>query len=105
MNHTSLSLNIIWSPLAVDQVRDIASYIALDKPSVAVQWAEKIFNSVERLAEFPDSGRIVPEINRNEIREIVQGNYRVIYKIKPKEILVLVVKSYHQQLKENEVKT
>lgn len=98
-------MKIIWSPLAVDQVRDIATYIALDKPSVAVLWAEKIFGSVERLAEFPESGRIVPEINRNEIREIVQGNYRVIYKVKQKEILILIVKSYHQQLTENEVKT
>ncbi len=96
---------IIWSPLAVEQVRDIASYIALDKPSVAVQWAEKIFNSVERLTDFPNNGRVVPEINRNEIREIVQGNYRVIYKVKLKEILVLVVKSYRQQLKENEIKS
>ena len=51
----------------MEQVRDIASYIALDKPSVAVQWAEKIFNSVERLSDFPDSGRTVPEIKRNEI--------------------------------------
>jgi plasmid stabilization system protein ParE len=97
-------LNIIWSPLAVEQVRDIASYIALDKSSVAVQWAEEIFNSVGRLSESPDSGRIVPEINRNEIREIVQGNYRVIYKVKEKEILVLIVKSYRQRLNENEVK-
>ncbi|MEN8251557.1 MAG: type II toxin-antitoxin system RelE/ParE family toxin [Bacteroidota bacterium] len=97
-------MNIIWSPLAVEQVRDIASYIALDKPSVAVQWAEKIFNSVERLSDFPDSGRIVPEIKRNEIREIVQGNYRVIYKAKPTEILILVVKSYRQKLKEDEIK-
>ena len=97
-------MKITWSPLAVEQVRDIASYIALDKPSVAVQWAEKIFNSVERLSEFPNSGRIVPEINKNEIREIVNGNYRVIYKVKEKEILVLIVKSYRQILKENEVK-
>lgn len=96
-------MKLIWSPLAVEQVRDIASYIALDKPSAAVQWAEKIFDSVERLKEFPDSGRIVPEINRNEIREIVLGNYRVIYKTKPKEILVLVVKSYHQRLEEGEI--
>jgi plasmid stabilization system protein ParE len=98
-------LKITWSPLAVEQVRDIASYIALDKPSIAVQWVDKIFFSVERLAKFPDSGRIVPEINRNEIREIVQGNYRVIYKVKPKAILVLAVKSYRQQLNENEVET
>ncbi len=97
-------MKITWSPLAVDQVRDIASYIALDKPSVAMQWAEKIFNSVEILYEFPESGRVVPEINRKEIRELVQGNYRVIYKTKPKEILILVVKSYYQKLKENEIK-
>jgi toxin ParE1/3/4 len=97
-------LKIIWSPLAVDQVRDIASYIALDKPAVAVQWAEKTFHSVEILSEFPESGRIVPEINRKEVRELVQGNYRIIYKTKPKEILILVVKSYRQKLKENEVK-
>lgn len=89
--------------MAVEQVRDIAAYIALDQPSAAVQWAEKIFNSVERLSDFPESGRVVPEIHRNEIREIVQDNYRVIYKVKPKEILVLVVKSYHQKLEKNEV--
>ena len=90
--------------MAVDQVRDIAAYIALDKPAVAAQWADKIFNSVEQLSGHPESGRVVSEINRNEIRELVQGNYRVIYKIKPEEILVLVVKSYRQQLKEDEVK-
>lgn len=97
-------MKIIWSPLAVEQVRDIASYIALDKPTVAEQWAEKIFNSVARLKEFPDSGRVVPEINRNEIREIMQGSYRVIYKVKSKEVLVLVVKNYCQQLGMGEIK-
>ena len=90
--------------MAVDQVRDIAAYIALDKPSVAVQWAEEIFNSVKRLSDFPESGRVVPEIQINEIREIVQGNYRVIYKVKSKEVLILTVKSYHQKLKIEDVK-
>jgi len=97
-------LKITWSPLAVEQVRDIASYIALDKPTVAIQWAEKIFDSVEILLDFPKSGRIVSEINRKEIRELIQGSYRIIYKIKPKEILVLVVQSGRQKLKENEIK-
>ena len=97
-------MKITWSPLAVEQVRDIASYIALDKPAVAIQWAEKIFDCVEILLNFPKSGRIVSEINRKEIRELIQGSYRIIYKIKPKEILVLVVQSGRQQLKENEIK-
>ena len=98
-------MNLIWSPLAVEQVRDIAAYIALDKPSVAVQWAEEIFHSVERLSSFPDSGRIVPEIQRTEIREIVQGNYRVIYKLKAAEILILVVKSYRQVFKQEVIES
>jgi addiction module RelE/StbE family toxin len=97
-------LKIIWSPLAVEQVQDIATYIALDKPSVAIEWTDKIFNSVNQLKEFPDSGRIVPEIKRKEIRELVLKNYRVIYKVKPKEILILVVKNYHQKLKNDDVK-
>ncbi len=98
-------MKIIWSPLAVDQVRDIASYIALDKPAIAVEWAEKIFNSVEVLLEFPESGRVVPEINRQEIRVLVLGNYRLIYKLEQKEILVLIVKSYRQKLKKKEIET
>ena len=97
-------MKIIWSPLAVDQIRDIASYIALDKPTVAIQWAEKIFDSVEILLDFPESGRMVSEINRKEIRELIQGSYRIIYKIKAKEILVLVVQNSRQKLKENEIK-
>lgn len=96
-------MKIIWSPLAVEQARDIAAYIALDKPSAADKWIEDIFSSVDRLVDFPQSGQVVPEIKRNEIREIVQGSYRVIYKIQEAQILVLLVKSYRQKLKENEI--
>ena len=96
-------MKIIWSLLSVDQVRDIASYIALDKPSVAEQWDETIFDSVKRLVDVPYSGRVVPEINRNEIREVVLKNYRVIYKVKENEVLVLLVKNYRQKLDVEEV--
>jgi addiction module RelE/StbE family toxin len=96
-------LKITWSPLAAEQVRDIASYIALDKPSVAEQWIDKMFDSVEHLIDFPKSGRVVPELQINSIRELVQGNYRVIYKIQDNSISVLTVKSYHQQLRADEI--
>jgi addiction module RelE/StbE family toxin len=97
-------LKITWSPLAAEQVRDIASYIALDKPSVAEQWIDKMFDSVEQLIDFPKSGRVVPELQINSIRELVQGNYRVIYKIQDNSISVLTVKSYRQQLRSDEIK-
>jgi toxin ParE1/3/4 len=96
-------LKITWSPLAAEQVRDIASYIALDKPSVAEQWIDKMFDSVEQLIDFPKSGRVVPELQINSIRELVQGNYRVIYKIQDNSISVLTVKSYRQQLRSDEI--
>lgn len=96
-------MKITWSTIAVEQVREIASYLALDKPSAAENWIEGIFESVDRLAGFPQSGRMVPEIKRNEIREIVQGSYRVIYKVQETQILILLVKAYRQKLKENEI--
>ena len=96
-------MKLIWSPLAVDRVRDIAEYIALDKSSAAEKWVTDIFDSVGRLVEFPQSGRIVPEIKRSEIREISKGNYRIIYKVKTETILILTVKSYRQLLKPEEI--
>ena len=96
-------MKITWSPLAAEQVRDIASYIALDKPSVAEQWVDKIFDSVEQLIDFPESGRVVPELQINNIRELVQGNYRVIYKILDNSILILTVKNYRQKFSHDDV--
>lgn len=96
-------MKLIWSPLAVDRIRDIVEYIALDKPTAAESWANDIFESVGRLAELPQSGRIVPEIKRPEIREITKGNYRIIYKIKKEAILILTVKSCRQLLKPDEL--
>lgn len=96
-------MNIVWSPLAVEQARDIASYIALDKPSAAEKWIEEIFSCVEKLSEFPEIGRMVPEIKRQDIREVIRGNYRVIYKISGQSIHILVVKSYQQNLDFNEI--
>lgn len=95
-------MRLVWSPLAIDQVKDIANYIALDKVSVAQSWIEEMFDSVKRLEKFPESGRKVPEIDRENIREIVNGNYRVIYKIENNKLLVLTVKSYRQQLNQEE---
>jgi plasmid stabilization system protein ParE len=51
-------MKIIWSPLAIDRVAEIANYIAKDKPTVAENWVDKIFSKVESLASSPKSGRM-----------------------------------------------
>ena len=95
-------MKIVWSPLAIEQVKDIANYIALDKVPATQSWIEEVFDSVKRLEEFSESERKVPEIDRENIREIVNGNYRVIYKIENNKVLVLTVKNYRQQLNQEE---
>ena len=83
-------MKVIWSPRAFEDLLRITEIIALDKKKVAFQWAESVRKKVLRLKKFPKSGRIVPELKREGIREIIIGNYRVIYKV-DKEVAILTV--------------
>ena len=60
---------------------DIARYIAKDNPDAAIRWVNELFEAVERLADFPESGRVVPEVGVRRIRELIFGAYRVIYSV------------------------
>lgn len=95
-------MRVIWSPLALERVEDIAQYIAEDKPSAAIEWVNNLFATVERLADFPLSGRIVPEVGSRRIREVVFGTYRVIYSAKD-QIDILTVRRSSQLLRMSEL--
>jgi toxin ParE1/3/4 len=99
-------VNLEWSPLALARVSEIASYIALDKPPAAETWVDGLFESVERLKSYPKSGRKVPEVGIERIREIVYGGYRVIYGVDERagKISVLTVRRGSEMLREEELK-
>ena len=80
-----------WTPQAIDDLRSIADFIAKDSPNYARLTVVDTFAAVERLADFPKSGRIVPEIKNPAIREIILGNYRIIYRLQGRVIDVLAV--------------
>jgi plasmid stabilization system protein ParE len=84
-------MKIFWSPRAHQDLHQIADLIAQDKPRAALQWAQKVYKKVSRLKKFPHSGRVVAERGRQDLREIIVGNYRVIYKIIGKSIYILTV--------------
>lgn len=86
-------MTIEWSPLALERAGEIAGYIALDKHSAAESWLDGLFELVGRLETHPKSGRIVPEVNIERIREIIYGAYRVIYRVdtQAEKISVLTV--------------
>ena len=91
-------MKIIWSPLAIDRSSEIAEYIAQDKPGAAEKWISTVFSKVEQLKSSPEIGRIVPELNNTQFREIIYGNYRIIYRIEKKQISVLTIRHCKQIL-------
>jgi len=83
-------VKLIWSPQAIQDLNRIAGIIARDKKEAAVRWAKSVETKVSRLRRFPLSGKMVSELGRQEIREMIVGSYRVIYKV-GKTISVLTI--------------
>ena len=96
-------MKIIWSPLAIDRASEIAEYIASDKPSAANKWITKVFSKVDQLESSPEIGRVVPEIGNEQFRELIYGNYRIIYRIEKNQVLILTIRHGKQILPVDEI--
>ena len=95
-------MKIVWTSLSIDKITEIADYIALDDLTASVKWVESFFKRVKQLERYPNSGRVVPEVLRPEIREIIYGNYRIIYKIMKDVISILTISHVKQILPEED---
>ena len=73
---------LIWSPQAVRDLEGIREFIALDSSQYADLTVRRVVAAVERLKQFPESVRIVPERKSPDIREVIVGAYRVVYRHK-----------------------
>jgi len=74
-------VRINWTFQAKDDLNAIAEYISKDSKRYAKLQVSRLKNRTRILKTQIRSGKIVPEINRENIRELIEGNYRVIYKI------------------------
>ena len=72
---------VTWTDQALDDLDAVCLFIARDSPQYAGVFAQRAFQVVGRLSEFPNSGRIVPEIGREDIREVIVQSYRIIYRV------------------------
>ena len=72
-------VEIKWTQLALKDLEEIEGYIAQDSHAYAVITIEKIFSRISALAKHPLSGRIVPEFENKNLRELIEGNYRIVY--------------------------
>jgi toxin ParE1/3/4 len=77
---------------------EIGSWIAADRPGAAAKLVGDLFAAVERLAIFPESGRAVPEFERDDLREVIFRSYRIIYRYATDRLEVLTVRHSLQEL-------
>lgn len=82
---------VVWSPEALDDVDDIASYIARDSAIYAEAVVERIVDTARQLSEFSFAGRIVPERGDEQIRERFIYSYRLIYEVRDTQVLIVAV--------------
>jgi plasmid stabilization system protein ParE len=97
-------VKIVWSPLSYERLENIYDFIFDKDPVAAKNLIYSVFERTESLSRFPERGRKVPEINRNEIREVFVSEYRIIYKIEPKKISILTIRNFKQLLPKTDIK-
>ena len=86
-------MRIIWTRQAVEDVEAIKAYVGRDSLRYAAMLVERLVAAVGRLDSFPQSGRVVPEVRDECLREVIHGNYRLVYRLEAETVKVITV--YH----------
>ena len=91
-------MRLKWSPLAVQRAAEAATRIAQDKPGAATKWLGLLFLRVERLGRFPESGRMIPDVGDPRYREVLHGDYRVLYRVTSGLVEILTIRHVRREL-------
>ncbi len=83
---------IIISTDAQNEIQEIYNHLFEESPSYAEYWLEELFRKSELLENFPKMGRIVPELNIDDIREYFVGRHRIIYSVTKQEVRILAIR-------------
>jgi addiction module RelE/StbE family toxin len=84
-------IRVIWAPQAIQDVEAIRAHIARDSAHYADLVVERLVAAVERLQDHPRSGRVVPELGDDSIREVIHRNYRIVYRLRPDLVEIATV--------------
>ncbi len=87
-------VKLIWTDQAIEDLGIIGEYIAENSEKYAKLTIKKLYDRTQILKEFPRTGRIVPEKNEETLRELIEGNYRIIYEI-ASDSLIYIMTVHH----------
>ena len=90
---------LIWTEPALQDLEEIAEYIALDNISAAKRLVLKVFTAIEKLEKFPNSGRRPPELKGTQYREKIVGPCRIFYRVEKESVFVLYIMRGERELR------
>jgi len=94
-------VKVKWTDFALENLIAIGDYIEKDSYFYAQRVVDNLFSSVDILEEHPLAGRKVPEFNDRSIRELIRGNYRIVYKLISENIIDIITVHHSARLLRN----
>jgi plasmid stabilization system protein ParE len=94
---TSGGRAVVWTDRALSDLEAVGDFIAADNPRAAERWVGLLMATAERAAGAPIAGRRVPELGRDEVREIFKRTYRIVYRVMSDRIEILTVFEGHRR--------
>lgn len=91
-------MKLLWSRRALQDLREIGRYISRDNPTAARRFVARLQERAQKIPAFPGAGRVVPELWIDSVREVLLGNYRIVYQVSPQAIEILTVFEGHRLL-------
>ena len=89
-------MKLQWTETAKNDLISIRRYIAADNAIAAKNWIERLKTKARNIVHSPLAGRKVPELSRDDIREVIEGNYRIVYHVQSKGVSILTVFESHR---------
>ena len=84
-------VKIVWTRQAQEDLRAIRTFIARDSPITAISFVQRLRSATDRLRKFPESGQVIAELANLNVREVIYGNYRIMYRFREDVVEVLTV--------------
>ena len=89
-------MKLSWTDRAIGELNEIGRYISADNPQAAKRFVAKLRKRAKEALEAPLANRMVPEVSREDVREVLEGNYRIMYQITADKLTVLTVFEGHK---------
>ncbi len=96
-------MKLFWTETAKQDLKAIRRYIGADSPTAAKRWIERLREPARNALHAPLAGRKVPEFQSDDIRELIEGNYRIVYQVFSDRLVILTVFEGHQLFPQEKV--